>query len=259
MSAKKVTAFVGSARKGNTHRAVMQFLSDLQASCEVECEVVSLSDYKLMPCRGCQLCIHRGEEFCPLKDDRDVLMDKIAQSDGVIFASPNYCGDVSGIMKTFLDRFAFLCHRPRYFGKACTSVVTQSIAAGDRIVEYLDTLATTLGFSVAKGSCITAHDPSSDRAQRKLDRARAKQVRQFQARLESSAYPAPSWLMLAVFRMGRNVVRQAMDSGSRDYAYYADKGWFGSDYYYPTRLNPLKKVAGKLIDRMAPTLREMLA
>jgi hypothetical protein len=32
-----------------------------------------------------------------------------------------------------------------------------------------------------------------------------------------------------------------------------------SDYFYPTHLNPLKKAAGKLFDRMAPTIRAMMA
>ena len=42
-----------------------------------------------------------------------------------------------------------------------------------------------------------------------------------------------------------------LDESHRDYSYYKKAGWFESDYYYPTRLNPLKKLAGKLFDRMA--------
>jgi hypothetical protein len=39
-------------------------------------------------CRGCKTCFNKGEEHCPLNDDRDLLFDKIAASDGVVFASP---------------------------------------------------------------------------------------------------------------------------------------------------------------------------
>jgi len=42
-----------------------------------------------------------------------------------------------------------------------------------------------------------------------------------------------------------------LDGSSRDYAYYSDKGWFESDYYYPARLGALKKVAGSLFDSLA--------
>src|SRR5512147_2055462 len=122
---KKVTAFVGSAHKQNTHKAVVQFLDNLKALGDVECEMVTLSNYKLGFCRGCRICFDKGEAFCPLKDDWDVLMEKIDASDGVILATPNYTFQMSGIMKAFLDRFGVVCHRPRFFGKAFTSIVTQ--------------------------------------------------------------------------------------------------------------------------------------
>ena len=248
---KKVTAFVGSARKKNTYHAIVQFLNDLQALGDVEYEIVTLHDYNLKFCRGCEVCLWKGEEFCPLKDDRDVLLDKIMGSDGVVFATPTYNGQVSGIMKTFLDRFAFVCHRPRYFGKVCTCIVTYSFARNDKIVEYLDILAMTLGFNVVKGTCVNLSEPQTGKDQQKIDKARARQARQFYAGLVKPAYPAPSLLMLAVFRSFRSMIRRASDDSTRDYRYYAEKGWLESDYYYPTRLGMLKKVAGKFFDSMA--------
>ena len=256
---KRVTAFVGSARKKRTHDAVVQFLSNLQSMGDIECDIIRLSDYRLQVCRGCKVCFAKGEENCPLKDDRDLLIEKIMASDGVVFASPNYCGQVSGIMKTFLDRFGFACHRPRYFGKVCTSIVTQGIAAGGKIVEYLDVLAMSLGFNVVKGTCVTPLDPRTEKDQQKIDRALARQAKRFYAGLAKPAYPAPTLLMLMVFRMGRSTIRQMLDDSRRDYRYYAEKGWFESDYYYLTRLGPLKKVAGHLVDSMAPALRKMLS
>jgi hypothetical protein len=49
---KKVTAFVGSARKKHTHDAVSQFLNNLQSLGDVESEIVVLSDYRVETCRG---------------------------------------------------------------------------------------------------------------------------------------------------------------------------------------------------------------
>src|SRR5512133_941495 len=131
---KKVTAFVGSAGKKNTYKAVLQFLNSLQALGDVEYEIVNLNSYRLEFCRGCRLCFDKGESFCPLKDDRDVLFEKMMASDGVIFATPNYTFDMSGMMKAFLDRFGFICHRPRFFGKAFTSIVVQAFGGGEKIV-----------------------------------------------------------------------------------------------------------------------------
>jgi hypothetical protein len=59
--------------------------------------------------------------------------------------------------------------------------------------------------------------------------------------------------------MSRTTIRQMLDDSSRDYRYYAEKGWFESDYFYPTRLGVLKKVAGNLFDSMAPTVRHMFS
>jgi multimeric flavodoxin WrbA len=256
---KRVTAFVGSGYKKNTYNAVLQFLNNLKALGDVEYEIVILSNYRLGTCRGCRLCFEKGEEFCPLKDDRDVLMEKIEASDGVIFATPNYTWQMSGIMKIFLDRFGFICHRPRYFGKAFTSIVTQGFSGGDKIVDYFDFLADFLGFNKVKGASVTALIPITESAQQKIDRALAALSKRFYAKLTNPAYPVPSWFMLVAFRMSRTMISQLLDDRSLDYRFYAEKGWFESDYFYPTRLGLLKKAAGKLFDRMSPTIQKMIA
>jgi multimeric flavodoxin WrbA len=147
---KKVTAFVGSPRKKHTHDAVCRFLEHLKALGDVECEIVALSDYRLEACRGCKLCFEKGEEACPLKDDRDALIAKMVASDGVVFASPNYSFNVSAIMKTFLDRLGFVFHRPRFHGKAFTGIVVQGIYGGAKIEKYLASAGGGLGFHVSE-------------------------------------------------------------------------------------------------------------
>ena len=76
----------------------------------------------------------------------------------------------------------------------------------------------------------------------------AEHSRRFYARLTKPAYPVPTLFNLWGFRMGRTVIRLMLDDSSRDYTYYRDKGWFESDYFYPTRLGVLKKAAGSLFD-----------
>jgi multimeric flavodoxin WrbA len=245
---KKVTAFVGSARKKHTYNAVRQFLDSLQSLGGAESEIVVLSDHQLGTCRGCKLCFEKGEESCPLKDDRDVLIEKLMASDGVVFASPNYSFDVSAIMKIFLDRLGFVFHRPRFFGKTFTSIVAQGIYRGHKIVKYLDFVGKGLGFNTVKGTYFTALEPMTEKEKRKIDRALARQSRRFHESLMKPAFPAPPLFMLMGFRMGRTSMRLELDERSYDYRYYNDKGWFESDYFYPTRLGILKKTAGSLFD-----------
>jgi multimeric flavodoxin WrbA len=251
---KRVTAFVGSARKKHTHNAVVHFLSNLQAIGEVEYEVVRLSAYRLQVCRGCKVCFEKGEEHCPLKDDRDLLIEKMMASDGVVFASPNYSFQVSALMKTFLDRLGFAFHRPRFFGKTYTSIVAQGIYGGDKIVDYLDFVGNGLGFSTVKGCCITTLEPVTEKQQQKTDRALAGLARRYHASLEQPGYPAPTLLKLMLFRMSRTSMRLELDESFRDYTYYIEQGWFESDYYYPTRLGALKQGAGKLFDWLSARL-----
>jgi multimeric flavodoxin WrbA len=116
----KVTVFIGSARKKHSYAASEKLCQNLKSLVDIEYELVQLSEYNLKTCKGCKLCTDKGEEFCPLNDDRDRLFDKIRNSDGVIFASPNYSFNVSGMMKVFLDRFNPFFHRPEFFGKAFT-------------------------------------------------------------------------------------------------------------------------------------------
>jgi multimeric flavodoxin WrbA len=248
---KKVTAFVGAPRRRHTHAAVSAFLENLGSLGGVESEVVTLSDYRVGTCRGCKACLDRGEELCPLSDDRDALIQKMSESDGVIFATPTYSFQVSAVMKIFLDRVGFVFHRPRFFGKAFTSVVVQGIYGGDKVVDYLNFCGAALGFNAVKGSCVTSMEPITQRQRRKTEGTLATHSRRFHNRLAQPEYLPPSLFKLMIFRMSRTSLKLILDDGWRDYRYYAEHGWFESAYYYPVKLNPLKKAAGSLFDAMA--------
>lgn len=111
----------------------------------------------------------KGEEFYPLKDDRDILIKKIVNSDRIIFTSPNYFFQVSTFMKIFLDRIAFFGHHPRFFGKTFTIIVAQELYGGGIIVKYLDFIGNGLGFNVVKGCCITILEPMTEKRQKIIE------------------------------------------------------------------------------------------
>ncbi|MGE5361663.1 MAG: flavodoxin family protein [Bacteroidales bacterium] len=248
MAMKKVTAFVGAARKGYTYEATREFLDRLEASGGVETELVRLGDYHLEPCRGCKACFAKGEEFCPLKDDRDALLAKMKNADGVVLASPNYSFQVSALMKLFLDRLGYACHRPQYHGKAFTSIVVQGFFGGDKILEYFDLMGTALGFDVVKGTCSTALVPMTEKERQERDAVLAKQAKRFRAQLTSGRPHVPRLIEVVLFRMGRNSVRIELDETDADYKYYAERGWFDSPYFYPTHLGFVKRSVGRLAD-----------
>lgn len=247
----KVTAFIGSARKKHTYLATEKFLKNLQSYGHVDYELVALSDYNLKICKGCKLCCDTGEDLCPLKDDRDILLQKIEESDGVLFASPNYSFQVSGLMKVFLDRFGFLFHRPRYFGKTFTSIVAQGIYGGNKIVKYFNFIGRALGFNVVKGSCIKTLEPMNETAIKKVDEIITKHSKKFYDQLIKKEFPTPSIFDLMIFRLSRSGIKTQLDENFKDYVYYKEMGWFDSAFFYPVQLNPFKKIAGKIFDAIS--------
>ncbi len=102
----KITIFNGSPRaeNGNTHFMVEQFIKGAeQAGAEVENIFLAKKDIK--PCKGCFACWIKTPGKCVIKDDMAELLEKLAGSDIVVFATPLYVDNVTGIMKNFMDRF----------------------------------------------------------------------------------------------------------------------------------------------------------
>ena len=101
----KVTIFNGSPRgkKGNTHFMVKEFSKGVELG-RAEVENVFLAKKKIRPCRGCFTCWIKKPGQCVIKDDMAELIQKFGESDIVVFATPVYVDNVTGIMKNFMDR-----------------------------------------------------------------------------------------------------------------------------------------------------------
>ena len=68
-------------------------------------EYFKLKDYNIKDCTGCYSCWTKTPGECSIKDDMKLLLDKYRCANLVVFASPLYVFSVTGMMKTFLDRF----------------------------------------------------------------------------------------------------------------------------------------------------------
>jgi len=245
---KKITAFIGSQRKQATYGAVIEFEEALKTYEDVDFEIIFLKDYRLENCSGCKLCFTKGEENCPLQDDRDLLIEKISNSDGVIIAAPNYSFHVPAAVKNLFDRLSFIFHRPRFFGKTFTSIVTQGMFGGDSIVKYLGGIGENFGFKVSKGCVLNSLEPTTDDICRKNSKAIRKAAARYHRELSRPAFPAPSLFRLMLFRMSRTNLKLILNDGFCDYRHYREKGWFKSDYYYDAPLGLLKKAMGLTFD-----------
>lgn len=101
----KITIFNGSPRaeNGNTHVMVEAFMKGARKG-GAEVENVFLARKEIKPCRGCFGCWLKTPGECVIKDDMAELLEKFAGSDIVVFATPLYVDNVTGIMKNFMDR-----------------------------------------------------------------------------------------------------------------------------------------------------------
>lgn len=101
----KITVFNGSHKgeRGNTNVMVQEFLAGAEEA-QAEVENVFLVQKEIKYCRGCYVCWIKTPGKCVLKDDMADLLEKLVHSDIVVFASPLYVDNVSGVMKMFMDR-----------------------------------------------------------------------------------------------------------------------------------------------------------
>lgn len=101
----KITVFNGSPRgeQSNTNIMVKEFAQGAtEAGAEVE--NIFLVKNEIKPCMGCFACWTKTPGKCVINDDMAELIDKMIDSDIVVYACPVYVGSVTGIMKNFIDR-----------------------------------------------------------------------------------------------------------------------------------------------------------
>lgn len=67
-----------------------------------EVETISLRGKDLRFCRGCLACTKTLR--CVIRDDAPAMVDKMHDADVIVFATPIYYYEMSGQMKTLLDR-----------------------------------------------------------------------------------------------------------------------------------------------------------
>ena len=65
-------------------------------------EYISLDDKKIAFCKGCLAC--QKTQQCVIRDDAVVITAKAKNADVIVFATPVYYYEMSGQMKTLLDR-----------------------------------------------------------------------------------------------------------------------------------------------------------
>ena len=88
----------GSPRKGNTDFVLSEVYNNIKG----DKELIFLRDINLKRCNGCLSCYETNE--CVINDEMSKIFKKLLTADMIIIGSPNYYGNVSGLLKDFIDR-----------------------------------------------------------------------------------------------------------------------------------------------------------
>ena len=108
---KKIFIIDGGPRKSmNTAKLLQRFAEGARsANNDIEVKSIRLYDLDYKGCMSCMACKLKGKasNICRFKDALTPFLEEIAQADGLVLGSPIYFGDVTGQMRTFLERLAF--------------------------------------------------------------------------------------------------------------------------------------------------------
>ena len=242
----KVLAIMGSPRKkGNTYKAVERVKNILVNMDEgLDFEYLFLADCRLEMCKGCFTCFAKGEDKCPLKDDRDMIYSKIMEADGIVIAAPTYAMGVPALLKNFIDRFAYTLHRPCFFDKVFLAVSTVGGVMG--VKQALTQLA-LLSAGAKKSLRLGVSMPPIRMPM--LEKKASKQIRKntkaFYHAMCKDKRRLPGLADFAYF--GAFKTMSALESYKKacpaDYAYYKK----ADGYFYPIGIHAVRRLMGKLL------------
>ena len=108
---KKIILIDGGPRKNFNTASMLQKFAEgaMSVSDQIEVKTVRLYGLDYKGCMSCMACKIKGKasNVCQFKDALTPVLEEIAEADGLALGSPIYFGDVTGQMRTFLERLAF--------------------------------------------------------------------------------------------------------------------------------------------------------
>ncbi len=114
----RTLAIMGSYRKGKTIDTLIEKAIDGVQSIEPgePIEKINLIEKKIDYCRNCMHCRNDCSSIptsnCIIKDDMESIYPMLISADSFIFATPINFGHETAIMKTFIERMAYVLSRP---------------------------------------------------------------------------------------------------------------------------------------------------
>jgi len=97
-----IVAVCGSGQKNGKVASLIKKVLEGAQSQGHAMELIYLSEHHIKSCYGCWKCY--AADSCIIKDDYADLYRRIELADAIILGTPIYQGNVSGMLKNFIDR-----------------------------------------------------------------------------------------------------------------------------------------------------------
>jgi multimeric flavodoxin WrbA len=157
---------------------------------------------------------------CHIKDDAHIIILKMLNADGIIFATPNYVNQVAGPLKVLFDRTSNLIHCQRLLGKYTAAVVSSGSGYNDPVTDYLASYSRLCGAqSVGAVSCGYAPDAEQLKAAFALGAKLADDIK------AKTVYPEQMKEIETRRRYFADIIKLRKADWDGEYKYYAEKGW----------------------------------
>jgi multimeric flavodoxin WrbA len=127
----KVVSVIGSPRENGNSATIANRFCQTAEKLGAEVKIYVLNRLQYQGCQGCMVCKTKLER-CVLEDDLTEVLDAIREAAVLVLSSPVYYWDVSGQLKTFIDRtFSYLV--PDFI----TNAVKSRLEPGKKLVFIL--------------------------------------------------------------------------------------------------------------------------
>lgn len=104
----KIVNVLGSPRENGNSATIAKRFCDRAMKLGAEIRTFTLNKLEYRGCQGCMAC-KTGLDKCALEDDLTEVLEAVRETDALVVASPVYFWDISGQLKTFIDRtFSYL-------------------------------------------------------------------------------------------------------------------------------------------------------
>lgn len=133
----KIIVFYGKRDKDITYNITKKLLNNFK---KINLKEYFLPDDMAKPCLGCMNCYRDSEKNCYAYHKIAKIYENMTEADLIVFATPAYCDNMPGHLKSFFDHFGFmwLNRRPNrimFLKKALIITTSDKLMASNAALE----------------------------------------------------------------------------------------------------------------------------